>query len=60
MFVYRRAALVKWKQLNGTSATYRNLIAAFEKAKRKDLVEMVNKIVPRMPGKYKKKSLCSF
>lgn len=43
---------MKWKQSNGASATYRNLIAAFEKANRKDYAETVNKIVAEtvLPG----------
>ena len=40
----RRAALEKWKQYHGSSATYRNLIAAFEQAGRKDFADNVCKI----------------
>ena len=45
---FRRAALEKWKQLNGSSATYGNLIVAFEQAGRKDYVNKVYEIA----GKY--------
>ena len=40
----RRAALEKWKQYHGSSATYRNLIAAFEQAGHKDFADNVCKI----------------
>ena len=40
----RRAALEKWKQHHGSSATYRNLIAAFEQAGHKDFADNVCKI----------------
>ena len=40
----RRAALEKWKQYHGSSATYRNLIAAFEEAGHKDFADNVRKI----------------
>ena len=40
----RRAALEKWKQYHGSSATYRNLIAAFEQAGHKDFADNVRKI----------------
>ena len=45
---YRRAALEKWKQYNGSGATYRKLIAAFEQADHKDFAGTVQK----MAGKY--------
>ena len=45
---YRRAALEKWKQHNGPRATYRKLIAAFERAGHKDFAGTVQKIA----GKY--------
>ena len=38
----------KWKQRNGDSATYRNLIAAFEQAGRGDFAKKVQKTA----GKY--------
>jgi hypothetical protein len=44
VIVYRRAALGKWKQYNGPSATYKNLIAAFEQAGHKDFAETVQKL----------------
>ena len=40
----RRAALRKWKQYSGPSATYRKLIAAFEQAGRKDFASKVYEI----------------
>ena len=43
----RRAALEKWKQCNGPSATYRNLIATFEQADRKDAASKVYEIAGR-------------
>ena len=52
----RRAALEKWKQYNGSSATYRNLIAAFERAGHKDFAETVQK----MAGKCSKACTCTF
>ena len=51
IFIYdvslRRAALGKWKQYNGPSATYRKLIAAFERASRKDFASKVYEIAGR-------------
>ena len=41
---YRRAALEKWKQYNGSTATYKNLIVAFERAGHKDFAETVQRI----------------
>ena len=41
---HRRAALEKWKQCNGSTATYRNLIGAFERAGHKDFAETVQRI----------------
>ena len=45
----RRAALEKWKQSQGSSATYRNLIAAFERAGRKDYADTVRTIASKCP-----------
>ena len=47
MITYRRAALEKWKQYNGSRATYRKLIAAFEQAGRKDFASKVYEIAGR-------------
>ena len=44
IYPLRRAALEKWKQCNGSRATYRNLIAAFEQADRKDFAGKVHEI----------------
>ena len=41
---FRRAALEKWKQYNGSKATYRSLIVALEQAGHKDYAETVRKI----------------
>ena len=49
---FRRAALEKWKQHNGSSATYRNLIVAFERADRKDYASKVHEIAGKSLNNY--------
>ena len=44
IYPLRRAALEKWKQYNGSRATYGILIATFERAKRKDFASKVHEI----------------
>ena len=44
---FRRDALQKWTQCYGSRATYRNLIAAFERADRKDFASKVYEIAGR-------------
>jgi hypothetical protein len=44
IITYRRNALEKWKQYKGARATYRNLIAAFEKARHSDYAETVKQV----------------
>ena len=44
---FRRDALQKWMQYNGSRATYRNLIAIFERAGRKDFASKVYEIAGR-------------
>ena len=46
----RRDALQKWKQRNGSSATYSNLIATFEKAGHNDFAVKVCEIAGKLPG----------
>ena len=53
---YRRAALEKWKQYHGSSATYRNLTAAFEQAGHKDFADNVHKIA----GEFSYKEIATF
>ena len=48
IYSLRRAALEKWKQYSGPSATYRKLIVAFEHAGHRDFASKVYEIV----GKY--------
>ena len=43
----RRAALLKWKQYQGSGATYRNLIAAFERAGHQDFADTVHTIASK-------------
>ena len=52
VITYRRAALEKWKQYNGPRATYRKLIAAFERAGRQDFASKVYEIAGRYYLKY--------
>ena len=48
-FNFRRAALEKWKQKLGSSATYNNLIGVFERAGYQEYADAVRKLVqPQM------------
>ena len=40
---YRRAALRKWKEMNGKTATYNNLITVFEAVGHKDYADYIRK-----------------
>ena len=42
---YRRAALSRWKQKNGSNATYANLIRVFEIAGYRDMADNVRQII---------------
>ena len=44
----RRAALEKWKQLNGVKATYSNLISVFERAGYQSYANKVKEIVKQL------------
>ena len=45
LFKFRRAALEKWKQKLGSSATYNNLIGVFERAGYQGYADAVRKLV---------------
>ena len=48
----RRDALQKWKQVNGSTATYRNLIRVFEKAGYKGYADNIVRSFISQPGEY--------
>ena len=51
LHLYRRAALIHWKQTKGHDATYNNLIRVFEVAGYRDYADAVRNIVTVEVGK---------